>query len=298
MEDDLIGMIDGKFKVIGFGGYSKRGDRLWNAECQQCGYIRKFYKYYLFNGRSKHCPKCGGERKSSRIDISGQKYGRLTAIKFLEMVNGRAKWLFKCDCGNYKEAMIHDARAKKGGVKSCGCLQKDKTLEFAKKHGLAHTHFWKAWRSMKARCNNKRTVGYHNYGGRGITYDSRWNDFENFKKDMYMLYLIAIKQYKIKHPSLERLDVDGNYCKENCTWIEPVEQNENRRNNKWFRAISPEGEIFISRNAAKFARDHGLNSPSSITGCLREEKVQYKNWHFEVIKNKYIIKKLNKKRSG
>ena len=77
-----------------------------------------------------------------------------------------------------------------------------------------------SWNSMKDRCNNKNNKQYKDYGGRGITYDKRWEDFREFYKDM---------GEKPKQTTLDRIDVNGNYCKENCRWATKLEQQHNMR---------------------------------------------------------------------
>ena len=93
---------------------------------------------------------------------------------------------------------------------------------FAKQHEKE----WQSWGSMKQRCTNKNACGYKNYGGRGVKICDRWLDplygFKNFYKDM---------GERLENTSLDRINVDGDYCKENCRWATPKEQNRNRRNN-------------------------------------------------------------------
>ena len=79
------------------------------------------------------------------------------------------------------------------------------------------------WQGMKQRCLNPRHVGYHNYGGRGICCSEEWKDFENFYNDMYKSYKQGL--------TLERVDNDGDYCKENCCWASRKEQSRNNRRN-------------------------------------------------------------------
>lgn len=90
-----------------------------------------------------------------------------------------------------------------------------------KYHKERYAGIYASWYSLKRRCNNPNFRQYKDYGGRGITYDPHWEKFENFKKDMG-------KTFK-KGLTLERIDNDGNYCKENCKWATHQEQNRNKR---------------------------------------------------------------------
>ncbi len=88
------------------------------------------------------------------------------------------------------------------------------------KHGLRFTRIYRIWRSMKTRCENPKSQSYKNYGGRGIKI--LWPDFMAFHSDMIGSYF--------PEGTIERKDVDKNYCKENCIWIPKSEQNNNKRN--------------------------------------------------------------------
>lgn len=79
---------------------------------------------------------------------------------------------------------------------------------------------YKVWNNFKTRCFNPNTPNYHRYGGRGITVCDKWLNFEGFLKDMG-------KRPSSLH-SLDRINNDGNYCKDNCRWSTKAEQVRNR----------------------------------------------------------------------
>lgn len=95
------------------------------------------------------------------------------------------------------------------------------------KHGMYKTSIYKTWSSMKARCNNPNRVGYENWGGRGIKVCKRWNDFVNFFEDM--------GERPSSSCSLDRINNNENYSKENCRWATRKEQNRNHRGNRMLK---------------------------------------------------------------
>lgn len=163
-----------------------------------------------------------------RKDYTGQKYNKLTFIKYIENDKwGKAIWECKCECG--KSINIVASAVTTGKTKSCGCIKAN--LKPLYKHGMRNTRFWKIWTDMKQRCSNPNDSHYKYYGGRGITFCDEWNDFINFKNDMYDSYLEHCEKYGEKDTTIDRIDVNGNYCKENCKWESIKNQNNNRSNN-------------------------------------------------------------------
>ena len=112
--------------------------------------------------------------KKPHKDLTGQKFGRLTVLKYL----GESKWLCKCECGNYSTP--RGDRLKNGITKSCGCLQRDIVSKQSTKHGMSDTRIYSIWRNMKQRCSNPNATKYEIYGGKGIEVCNEWLDFMNF----------------------------------------------------------------------------------------------------------------------
>ena len=213
----------------------------------------------------------------AKIDLVGQRFTRLTVLERQYADH----WWCRCDCGEV--IAVPSYKLKTGHTKSCGCLRK--------KHGFWNTNysegtmkFYKMWQSMKARCDNPKNTRYKDYGGRGITYDPRWKDFLAFKEDLYFKYVYAKKQKRIKNPSFERIDVNKGYNKENCTFLEFLDQMRNRRSTLSFIAISPEGAVIKGKNANEFCREYGLNS-TQVYRCLSGSRKTYKGWTFKKVEN-------------
>lgn len=156
------------------------------------------------------------------ISLSGMKFGRLVVLeRSANTINGQASWICRCECGNITHP-ITGSNLRKGKTKSCGCLRT--------RHGEYDTRLYEVWHSMKNRCYCTTNHAYQNYGGRGITVCDEWlNDFVAFKVwAMAHGYDPIAPRGKC---TLDRIDVNGNYCPDNCRWVTMKVQQNNRRNN-------------------------------------------------------------------
>lgn len=156
----------------------------------------------------------------------GDKFSKLTVVSFVGFNKHKQKmWDCECECGNHK---IATTSALNGGfVKSCGCMWEENkkaiSTRVVTKHGMVDTQEYHAWNGMRQRCYNKNSPKYKNYGARGIKVCERWlHSFENFYADMG------------KCPngfSLDRIDVNDDYCPKNCRWANNITQSNNRQFN-------------------------------------------------------------------
>lgn len=172
-------------------------------------------------------------------DLSGQKFGILKAIIFYRRHKSRKSiWLCICECGSITVVFACDL--KRGHTRSCGCLAKSNS----KTHGMMYYPEYNAWEGLKNRCDNPSGQDFKDYGGRGITYQDTWKKFENFYADMGP---------KEVGTSIDRIDNNGNYTKENCRWATPKQQANNKRNNRF---ITWKGE---TKTLQQWADHIGIN---------------------------------------
>lgn len=151
----------------------------------------------------------------------GEKYNRLTVID-VRREGKRYYWTCRCECGNVTESRADQIRT--GHTKSCGCRALETRYKF--RHGEWKTPLFNKWQKMRARCNSPKDKYYKNYGGRGIKVCDEWEDYVVFSK-------WAHENGYEDSLSLERKDVNGDYCPSNCCWIPINKQARNRTTTRW-----------------------------------------------------------------
>lgn len=178
------------------------------------------------------------------LNLVGQTFGRLS-VKQLAKEGKHRRWLCLCTCGTQKEVAQDHLRS--GATVSCGCYNREQNGKAHTVHGGTKTKAHGIWKAML----NRVRSGHPDYGGRGISVDPEWQKFELFFRDMGE----CPSGY-----SIEREDVNGNYCKANCKWIPLKDQNKNKRNSVY---LYVDGVKMLSADASRL-----MGIPQS-TLCVR-----------------------------
>lgn len=175
------------------------------------------------------------------IDVSGERYGRLTAVRRIAPKNGKTFWLFRCDCGKDYEARLENVRH--SHTRSCGCQKTESIRQRSLRHGhqteRKESRTLKSYRHAKSRCENVNDPKFPLYGGRGIKMCKQWaEDFSTFLADMGECPLGR---------TLDRVDVDGHYEPRNCRWATPMQQARTRSDNV---LVEHDGQTMVLKDYA------------------------------------------------
>jgi len=247
---DITGQRYGNLTAIRRIGTNSHNSALWLFKCD-CG---NDYTASSASVRHDGVTNCGCKPLERYIDITGQKFGRLTAIRFFEKGSKtqRVKWLFRCDCG--KEVISDAHNVKQGNKKSCGCLGRESSANTGRQtikvaiaacttHGMSNTKLYTMWQNMKERCCKPNRKDSKHYYDKGITVCDEWLNSAKAFIDW------ALSNGYQEGLSIDRIENDKNYCPDNCRFIPLARQKSNTSQNHF---ITINGETNTVADWARF----------------------------------------------
>lgn len=198
------------------------------------------------------------------IDLTGQKFGRWTVLRFCGLKRRESQWECKCECGNVH--VVGRGNLVSGRSQSCGCLREERLSAAISKHNMSEDPLFFAWHTMKARCYSAKNHSFKNYGARGIGVCEKW---KNSFKDFYD-YVSKLPHYKEKGYTLDRIDVNGNYEPGNVRWATASQQAANTRRNVFFEK---DGIIYSPRS---FSDKYGIPYEKVYHEFITKPKIKAK----------------------
>lgn len=226
----------------------------WQIQCtcNVCGMKRNFLSLNFKNHAGTIHKYCHHNDKEKYNYLRGQKFDDVIVENVYGKYFGKQGpyWMASCKCtvcGKVRDIFISDLlKEDNHSGKHQRCLV-----------NKYHRQFLQTFYNMTRRCNDTTDAFYPDYGGRGIK--CHWKTIEEFADDMYKSYLKKSKELGHNDMSIERIDVNGDYCKENCTWINRAYQRYNKTTTIYFKAVSPTGEVFYGSRLKMFCFKHSLS---------------------------------------
>jgi len=203
--------------------------------------------------------------KGAKRVLEQKVFGRYTVIKAL----GGRYVECKCSCGNVKK--VRADSLENGDSTSCGCYAVEQLKlkrKSSKMLGNVSDHqLYSVLLGMHSRCYNEGKGDFKHYGGKGVLVCERWHKdtmwyFDNFLADMEEGYRKGLE--------IERLDKDGNYCPDNCTWLNRRSQVNNTSQNRKLRGFG------IELNVAEWG------SLLEMSSKLIDDRINHCGWEAEM----------------
>lgn len=263
---DLTGQRFGRLTVIKPQGKNKFNNYLWLCRCD-CGNEITVLSGNLLKGNTK---SCGCIQKN---DLTGKRYGKLLVFERLEAgEHGDTAYLCKCDCGN--EIIARQSNLVRGHHTSCGIYGCKKTNKI---HGMRQSDLYHKYYDIHTRCSRKDNPLY---GGRGISVCKEWSGPNGF---------IAFMEWSMAHGykeglSLDRIDVNGDYCPENCRWTTLEIQAQNKRllpsNKTGVAGVYLKAGKYAAQISVQGKRIHlgTFETIPEATKARREAELKYWGW--------------------
>ena len=206
-------------------------------------------------------------------DLTGQRFGRLVAIRAERDVEGRRyNWICQCDCGNTIKASSISLTTRRR--QSCGCIMHEILIKRNTTHGKSRERLYRVWKGMRSRCYNPNHTSYAKYGGRGIEVCESWRtSYEAFRE--WALATGYDPNAPYGECTLDRIDVNGGYSPDNCRWVNEFLQANNKRDNRyitfngktmsvsdWGKELGIDQSVLYARlNNLKWSEEKALTTP-------------------------------------
>ena len=176
------------------------------------------------------------------MNLEGQKFGKLTVLRFGHILKRRSYWECRCECGG--AVTVYQYALRSGKTKSCGCLRRDVLVKRNTTHGKSKHPGYTSWSAMLTRCTNQNQPHWKHYGGRGISVCPEWLSFDRFWKDMGPTWKPGL--------TIERKNGDKGYQPGNVKWATWKEQQNNTSRNKRITAFG------ITRTVSQWSDATGI----------------------------------------
>ena len=195
------------------------------------------------------------------IDLTGEKYGKLTVLERAKNRKKATMWKCKCECGEL--TVVSSGNLRNGNTKSCGCLSRRKSSERATKHGAGYEPWYGQWKAMIRRVTNPKDVSYEHYVlTKKLTID------DDFVADPWAFYE-EIGEFPGKGYTIDRIDNEKGYIKGNLRWVTQAENNRNK------------GPYKTRTNIKKGLYKNNKSGVSGITWDSIRDK-----WVIQIVRNK------------
>jgi len=216
-------------------------------------------------------------------DLTGRVFGRWTVLRYSHGLPETTspsyhKWICRCSCSKNVERAVNGYSLLKGYSTSCKCRNREIVTKHGMSRGYTQHFLYKSWSAMHARCQCETNEAYPRYGGRGIKVCERWKNFSLFLEDVLPTWE--------KGKTMDRIDNDGNYCKENVRWADQTTQCNNQSKNRrltykgetltvaqWARRIGISYMTLIGRiTALKWSVEDAIETPCNESGLYVKPK--------------------------
>ena len=269
--------LEGDYEFLcGSDNISLSNKKLYKIRCKTCGNIK-----YLPIDNIQRCvyfhnaKNCGEKVYDEKIGLTIDDVQIISYIGKANSKNKSSLFLCKCNkCGRIKQMAYSNIYNHKGtNHKYCSLIINNKGYI---------DEFRSRWANMRDRTTNPNNEKYPIYGGRGIKSDE-FILFVDFYDCMYQSFIEHVEQYGVHNTTLERIDVNLDYTKDNITWATWEEQANNKQDTVYFKVIFPDGSEKIEYGIGKCEKEHNLTHNFIYNRVYGIVESDYKGVRYELI---------------